>query len=485
MTGIAKESDLLDFLQGSTIGSKWDAARHLMADRKMQAASARQEFRQAFRDLGEVCARAHGPDQLLAIALIVRISELIKGEYRREAARILSSILTRPPDGAWTISETKGLPVEAKPAEIREDIALALEHASGPWVIGYVIDALAREERSQRCRLELCRQLASRESSINRWLELLNNQSWSEISAADETDRVGRLRDLASALATTIRENRASLSVDASVGPVLSSLMQSMVRVSQRTAPPPKLFQAGVKIIELLEEILATEFTLIAEPDAYAPLAVLAKWWQPLPFPKALSEALKSVTRKLKSAVTLRARMGQRSETLVLRLAQSLGPGSSPGDILVAIADQEGGLTSDIDDWLRGRERMTSATSKAVVSMLSETGISDFVQAFAPLLLDCSDATAALSQSVDSRLAALVRRLCVRVDAIAIDLGLSVAGQRGDIVEYNPSLHRTSDGSIPPELSVRIIRPMVVRKRQDGSQDVLERAIVSAIEQGG
>ena len=69
----------------------------------------------------------------------------MKEEFTREAAEILSRVLSQEPDGTWTIAESRTLPAEAKPAEIRENIAIALRQASGSWVLGYVVKALARE----------------------------------------------------------------------------------------------------------------------------------------------------------------------------------------------------------------------------------------------------------------------------------------------------------------------------------------------------
>src|SRR5215211_521369 len=167
MASEIEESAVLDFVQGGTVWLKWDAARRLMAARQMQAAAARPEFQSAFNELGGICAQGHGTDQLLAIALVVRISELVKGELKVAAAEVLSKALTNQPDPFWTISDTKEVPTEAKPSEIRENIALALTHASGSWVIQYVIEALAREDKSARCRLELCRQLVLREPQLS------------------------------------------------------------------------------------------------------------------------------------------------------------------------------------------------------------------------------------------------------------------------------------------------------------------------------
>lgn len=76
--------ELDDFVRGPGVWAKWDAARRLMAAKQMQAAANTENFRSSFRDLGEIALRHTGVDQLLAIALIVRIAELVKGELRKE-----------------------------------------------------------------------------------------------------------------------------------------------------------------------------------------------------------------------------------------------------------------------------------------------------------------------------------------------------------------------------------------------------------------
>jgi hypothetical protein len=202
---------LEDFVQGPDVWAKWDAARRLMAARQMQSAATNEGFQNSFRQLGRSAISGEGTDQLLAVALIVRVSELVKGELRKQAADILSEALRSPIDGLWTVSETKNLPLESKPSEIRENIALALSHASGPWLVPYVIEALAREEKSVRCRLELARQLSQREPGVARWFNMLSSFSWLDVWDVETADRIGRLRELSIAFATTIHENRNTL----------------------------------------------------------------------------------------------------------------------------------------------------------------------------------------------------------------------------------------------------------------------------------
>jgi hypothetical protein len=480
MTGKQNNEALLDFVRGADVWSKWDAARRLMAARQMQAVSGSPEFLQAFHQLQNDCVATRGSAQLLAIALVVRISELVKGELRASTASLLSKALTTPLDPIWIISESRNLPREAKPAEIRENVALALSYATGPWVLNYVVDALAREDKSARCRLELCRQLAIREPHISRWIELLNEQSWSDFLKDNTTERAGRLRDLNIALSKIIRDRRKTIVTNVSVGPALATFMQKLIPGNSRLNRSTKLVEAGVSVLNLLDEILVTDFTLIPDADTYAPLAVLFRWWQPSSYPDKVTQALTEIVHKLISAIRLRARMGQRSETLSLRLRQALGSQAAAAEALAEVAQTERGLDATIDDWLRGNVRESSATSAAVGSLLAGSAGVEIIKSVAPLLLDCAEAMSIANHTNDPKAATELRRICSRVNSLASELNLVVAGRVSDLVEFNRTAHRTLDGSIPSEPTVRVIRPMVVRRRADGSQDIVERAIVKS-----
>jgi hypothetical protein len=469
---------LEDFVRGADVWAKWDAARRLMAAKQMQSAATNEEFQSSFRELGQTVISGRGTDQLLAIALIMRISELVKGELRKQAGDILSEALRSPIDGLWTISEAKKLPLESKPSEIRENIALALSQGSGPWLVPYIIEALAREEKSARCRLELTRQLSKREPLVSRWFNMLSSFSWLNVWNVETADRIGRLRELAIAIATTLREYRNTVVVDEESGPALAKMMQEIAPVGHRTARSTKLADTAMAVIDLLDELLAIEFTLIADLEAYALLAIIARWWQPSSYPSSLVDGLQGIVRKLISAIRLRARLGQKSESLLLRLRQALGSGDMASSALTKIAEAESGLPPEIDDWLRGRERGGSTTAGAIASLLSGSSTPMLTGAIAPLLLDCLEATSAIAQQSDSPLAGHLRRICGRIQALAAELKLRPVGAVGEMVEFSPSAHRTVSGAIPSEANVRLRRPMVVRWRDDGSQDIIERGIV-------
>jgi hypothetical protein len=235
------------------------------------------------------------------------------------------------------------------------------------------------------------------------------------------------MRDLAAALTESLREIRTTITVDSKTGAALAELMEMVVHVSPRSTRPLKLAEAAAACLQLLDEILATEFTLIMDPEAYAPLAVISRWWQPSSYPPLVTDTLVGLIRKLTSAISFRARLGQRSETLALRLRQALGASDgSATDVLLNIAETETGLAPEIDDWLRGRERASSSTSAALGSLLSGTGVAEIAQAIAPILLECVEATKTAASSSDPQLATDVRRITARVQALAAELKLAI-----------------------------------------------------------
>lgn len=94
------------------------------------------------------------------------------------------------------------------------------------------------------------------------------------------------IRDLAVALVAVVREKRNTVTVDERTGPALAALTQALVHISPRVPRPTKLADAAAAIIELLDEFLATDFTLIADAETYSPLSVVSRWWQLSAYPQ-------------------------------------------------------------------------------------------------------------------------------------------------------------------------------------------------------
>lgn len=476
-------ADLLhQFASGPAIEDRWTAARQLMAAKKLAKAVGTPMLDAGFDALGVEAKNGEGLNRLLSVDLLVRLPSFVK-KLKPKANELLTKALTRELPPLSLVKGTKGLPAEAKPAEIRENVAYALTYAPDQWILPYVLRALTEEDRSQRCRLELVRQLAARDKSIGGWLSQMAEQPALEnlSRTAGIDNAVSRLRDLAAALAEVIRKDRVQLTASVAAGLALARLCQRTVQLSPRASVPARLDVAASEVTALLDELLAARLTLIAEPDAYAILDIFRKWWEPLRYPDSLNIALLPILDKLLTAITLRARMGQRSEQLVLRLRQAMADPQEVEQELAQLADGETGLSPEIDDWLRGRKRTTSPATEALRRALQSVSQEEATVSIAPLLLEADEALASIDSGSTEDLADHIRRLSTGIKSITSQRGLEIVGLPGDVVEFSASAHQTTSGILPAEPRVRIVRPMVVRRRKGGGQDILVKALVTDI----
>ena len=471
---------LARFSGGSTINDRWVAARELMAKRQLVSVAETDEFQSGFLSLGDEARSGSDISRLVAVDLMIRLSKFRK-KLRPVAEKVLRTALTDDFPPISLLGSADVLPNGAKSAELRENVATALKYASGDWIIPYVIKALVDEDRSQRCRLELARQLATREQSIDQWLDWIVKSPLAEKIHPEENleSAATKLRDITAALADAIRQNRVQLKASQEAGVLLARFCRNFVPVTSRTARPKRLSVGAAAAAKLLDEIFSVRLTLIVEPEAYAVLETFEWWWRPLPYPKPLKDALQPITDKLITGITLRARWGQKSDSLSARLKQSFRDRDAAARQLRQIADEEMGLTAEIDDWLRGRIRKSHTDTEAVESSLQAVAKEDLTQEVAKILLDAEEAAEAMVGVSISDSLHHIRRLINSIKSLASQLRLDIVGQQGDFVEYLPLAHQTTSGQKPADIRVEIIRPMVVRRRRDGSEDIIVRAIVS------
>ncbi len=471
--------ELRVFAEGSVI-EQWNSARKMMASKVIISLASSPKLLTGFASLGDTARNTDGIDRLLAIDLIVRLSSLVKG-LKPMAEVLLAESLGRPLPSMSLVTESKELPTEAKPAEIRENIAVALAYASGEWVTPYVITALAAEDKSQRCRLELARQLVSRDRSVDHWFAALAALPINNIIPAKGFVVTGanRLRDISSALSEIIRERRSGLKASRMFGVELARMCRVFVPITHRDALPPRLDVAAADVARMLDDVLSIRIDTVAEAESYAPLEVFHRWWSPLPYPSVLAESCRPLIEKLLGAISLRARCGQRSEGLSSRLAQAVGIGISVAPMLVEIADSETGLSPEIDDWLRGRLRQSTPTADALSIMLGSICVDDLVAAIAPMTLEAEEAERLIAGGASGQEPFV--RIINQIRELSDRLCLSVSGKADDVVEFVSTAHRTVTGVLPREHRVRILRPMVIRQRADGSADIIERALVTDV----
>jgi hypothetical protein len=458
------------FADAVSLEDKWLCARDLMSTKAKPNGEEFYSFlKKGFEDLGQIAKSSDDSGRLVAVDLLVRLPASMKNNKRVQtlALEVRRKVLSAPIPMLLVISETKTLPGNGKPAEVRENVAESLKDASGEWVCPYLFRALAGEDRSQRCRLALAKEIAAREHSIDGWLEHLLDEP------ALGTDRdldgaVARLRDLCAALVEAIKTKRSRLYVTPMAGSLLAKLIRTMVSIAPTQALPKGLDSAACAAVELLNEILAVRLTIMDEPELYDLVQIIHRWWSPRSYPESVAAALDLIIDKLLAGLVFRARGGQRSELLLQRLKQAINSEERYKLRMSEILESEIGLSGDVQDWLRGLDRGTNKLAPA--STLSAVGTESFVKHLAEIFRLAADEEITSKDQLQSA-----------VRSIANQYGLTVVGKEGDVVEYSPNTYDLPPGEFPKERSIRIVRSPIVRRRRDGGSDIILKGLASII----
>jgi|GEM_PF-2736944 len=453
---------------------RWDAAKKLMASREMAAVVQKEEFTLGWQRIEAEASSKTGLEQLLAIDLLMRVSAFVKKLKARAVVAVRAALRSPIPP---LVPNLTTLPPDSKPAEIRENVASALEYATGTWVEDYVFSSLIGEDRSQRCRDELVRRAAERQTTVDQWFRsLLSNPEFEGMIAnTDLSARASRLREFLVSFEIAVRENKRTLNATIETGQLLSDLCRRMVPLGRSDKIPPALGAAAVAATELLDDIVGMRPTLIVEPEIYSTLEVFRNWWMLLPYPKDLQNALGPIREKIRSAVVLRARLGQRSEELSNRLVASYGNQERARAVLSAIADTEVGLNSEIVDWLKGRTRTSGVGGVSAATALRAVALEDQTRELAALMVQAWEIQ---REALDD---ATVIRFAENVIGAGNRQGLRLLWVANEEVEYVSVAHETLTGAVPPEPFIRVIRPAVVRMRPGGIIDYVVRAKVGPV----
>jgi len=462
----------------STISDRWSAIRQIMAARTFSQFIDKPEFREGWNAVIAGAPRAQGIERLLHIDLLIRVSSYAK-KLKPEAEAAIAGILKEPLIDVSTISESGILPTDAKPAEIRENIAVALQYSRDEWVTSYVIRALAGEDRSQRCRQRFVERLVERSPEVDAWFRNLSQESELRTLCANGgmANACRRLKGLASALGSGIRENRTTVNVTEEAGVELANLARSTIQVGGNDILPNSLGSTAAELAQLLDDLLSARLTLIVQPRAYSLLSVFRAWWGKVPYPAELNTAMGPVLSKIDTALTIRAQAGQKSQGLSAKLAEGLGNKERSKKWLLTIADKHPELHPQVDDWLRGRTRVETVSGRAAANALQGVEERSLLTRFAELLLLSFEESEQQDRSRSEGYSA-GSRLHNEIAAIARESALETFGRIGEQVEYLGELHVTEDEQLPDDARVTVSRPGVKRKRVGGGEEILIRAVV-------
>src|SRR5688572_13032978 len=116
---------LQHFARAESIAERWIAARELMARREIQKAKDTDDFSAGWQAVVSGVSTSEGVARLLHVDLLVRLSSFVR-QLKASARSALTNALQHPLPDLDLVTSTRSLPADAKPAEIRENIAIAL-----------------------------------------------------------------------------------------------------------------------------------------------------------------------------------------------------------------------------------------------------------------------------------------------------------------------------------------------------------------------
>jgi hypothetical protein len=462
------------FASAPSWAEKWQAGRRLLASKERAKAADDPLLLDGLRRLDAWSKSGQGIERLFAIDLMARVGAAIPKSAPRLKPLLAEALREKLPPLSL-IAEKRDLPEGAEPAAIRETVAEALSEAGGDWVLAYAVTAFFAEDRSPRCRRALWRQVTKRSSAVDTWFTLLLQESAQQKIAgkAGLDAAMARLRDIANVLAEAMVAEQQRLTVTPHAGALLADLARSLAPVRPQHGVPRHRIDAVVALIRLLDTLVAMRLGLMTEAELYQPVQLLWQWWSPLSYPAEVAEAMAPLIDKLTAGIVFRAQSGQRSPGLRQRLEQACNSEKAARARLLGIAESEKGLAPDVQDWLRGIERMAQPAASPAEEALAAVSTERFLRAFAPLFLAASEPETPAAPNRAARLASLAK-------ALGAEYGLVLVGRVGDQVSYAPLAHEMADGEPPPvEGMVRLARPMVVRRRGDHGMDVIVKALVT------
>ncbi len=480
VTTMSEHQILQRFSEADSVRDVWSAARELMAQRLLSRIVDTPFFLKGFDRLPTLGLGRSDVDHFLALDLLVRLSAASKKLTVRSENHLRKQLIEELPP-LQILNNTSTLPDHAKPADIRENIAIALRFASGEWTTGYLINSAIEEKQSQRTREVLVRELMVRMNDLGDLLHCLT-LGFKERSDSDDRIKDGHidLQSICLSIANVISQNRQIIAIDPSTPEKLDILAGVLVKYSTQNGILVKLTESAAALIRLLDELLTSQMELFVEYESYFPIGRVSLWWTPRSYPEEVRLALKPVIEKLVSAISIRAKMGQKSEELLRCLRYAVQDLERVAQIRNDIADKET-LTADIDDWLRGKERLRTNRSNALRRALQGVGQDEVDQLVGDLLISIDTLKCSLELDDIENSVNIVIDMKNRVHSAALQRRLVIEGTPGDVVDYTPEIHTTRNMLAPLGHKVKLEKPALVRIRDDGTRVVIAKAIVNGI----
>ncbi|TAJ70436.1 MAG: hypothetical protein EPO51_18070 [Phenylobacterium sp.] len=457
------------FARADTVRERSAALKSLFTWNVPQAREPDPRLETGIRALLE--AAASGEERLEAVAALGRVVRGVKA-ISPQLVQMLEDVLSNPlpPAAGWA------------EADERLFVARVIEAVRPTWAVSYSAEFLALDDGAPKARDAFTQVLVSQTGSIQQALVAI----LAEVRAVGDFERDSRqLRAILNGL-------RATMSLSVEVGPdaavVLADLTVRLVRSADASDSRKLRIETAREVLSFLLLLLRGSLAASFRAESYDVLRLVRAWFAPARWPEELAPHLGPLLDRLSEAVETLALRATPDDGLFRVLETTLGRDEALR-ITRRILNDRPGIPEEVRGWLRsgpGGARQSPASSS---ENASEASLRKADPAIARAMLSVRALQAELATNTEeatleggsgagmARFGRLAHEVIQSVRVVAATRGLRLHGGTGDIVEFDPSLHRLG-ATGTRTAKVRIVQPAVIRQVGEGPPVVVQPALV-------
>lgn len=389
-------------------------------------------------------------------------------------ARLLSAL---PHIGAWGT------------ADDRYYLAKGVAGSDAQWIRSYAAIELARADIAEKKSREIWADLAiSRADSLAEALRTIGSALAEDRKAAGySVDTACRkVNRISKALGDRI--SLADVPAGEGFGKAFSDLAAQAGGMNGPKTRPLRQ-ETALTVLNLMVQILRLRFAAALDSDVYRAAGMVLSWWKPARPPDAVDARANRIVQLAMDALQTLARQGVSQKTLRQALVTAFGAQivNSTGARIVA---NDPSLQPDTASWLASGRALPEVRTNIAVREINEQALDETV---ARLLLaidneeggpQALEMVAGAVELLEPEHAATVRTAATRArlvaqtgKAIAARRRLSLSGERGELVSYDPALHDAND-DLQISARARIRMPGVIKEMEGRPATVIVKAQV-------
>lgn len=453
--------------------------RSLIAARKLRKENLQDsDISDAIDVIGDSAKAGAETDRLEAVSLLGKAAEISKPVATKVRPYIESGLkIPLPHTGQWGS------------AEDRYYLAKAVSLGNESWISSYAAVELAQGDIAEQSSREVWAEIA-----VNRSDTLATVLQLSAKALSEDRHKLGYSVD------TTSRKlNRLIAAIvkpmpiaDVPTGDGFGAAFAELIsQAGGRQGPETRSVreETALKTLDLLIQTLRLKFDATLDSDVYRAAAIVLAWWKPAQPPAPIESRAERIARIAMDGIHVLGRQGVLQKSMREALVSAFGT-ESIDRLGNAITSNDPSLDPAIASWISTGRTLGETRTNVAVREVNEQAFDETV---AKLLLAIDgldggpqslELVADDIEVLEPKHATTVRAGAKRAKLIAqwaLAIGssrrLSLLGERGQIVPFDPALHETDD-NIQLSSPARVRMPGVTKQLEGRPATIVLKAHV-------